>query len=170
MRTHPAIDATLTLGSRWNRRPDDRLIGPMPLVFGALSDPPLKQRLLLGLERLMGLRGRHQLVGVIGQQPMHQFAAGRIARQDCLLARLGRPERRLADIQTQAALHLLHIGAVAGKAVVGEDRPDVPIELDRSRCRRRSGGCRSSHRTATQCSGDDPSGQRPESASVHGVS
>ena len=58
----------------------------MSLILGPLGDPPLEQRLLLGLERLVGLGRRHQFFDVVAQKPVYQFTPGSIARQDGFLA------------------------------------------------------------------------------------
>ena len=54
----------------------------MGLVLGALGDPPFEQFLLLGRERLVGFRRRHDLLGVVFEHPGHQLAIVRLAGDD----------------------------------------------------------------------------------------
>ena len=105
----------------------------MRLIFRALGDPAFEQFLLRGGERAIRLGRRHQLVGVGGKDVLHQLALLRFARHERL-----RLQRLRAHIQPQVGLALIRVLAVAVKAVLGQDRPDVAVELDFGRGRRRA--------------------------------
>ncbi len=102
-----------------------RHIGPVGLVLGALFYPLLEQVFLSWSERLAAGRRGHPLVGVLLEHPRHQLALIGLARDDGVGSDRGgsfvEPELRLAAVL---------IGAVAGVAILREDRSDITIELD----------------------------------------
>ncbi len=102
----------------------------MALILGALGDPLDEGGALGGGEGLVGLRRRHDVVGVLGLEPPDEFALARFAGNDRCLSGLGRCERGIAEVESQAALDLLHVGAVTGEAVVRKDRADLAVEVD----------------------------------------
>ena len=85
---------------------------------------------------MVTFRGRHDLVGVVGEHPPHQFAPLRLAGHDGGLAGVGRPQGRVRIVQPQAALPLGRVRPVALEAVVRQDRPHLPVVVDGGRGRR----------------------------------
>ena len=81
----------------------------------------------------MVLRWRHPFVRIVVLDAADQFRGGRIAGNNNLLAGLAFPEGLLAVNEGDLA-GLLH-PAVADRAVLVEQRPDVAVEVDRL-CRR----------------------------------
>ena len=135
LRTQPGLDQRVD-GRVHGRRGGFRrqVIGPMVLVGGALRDPAAQQFLLLLGEGLVRFRRRHDLVRVGQEEPLHEFARLRLAWHDRLLGQsVG------ADIETQLGLTVAGVVAVAGETVVGEDRPNVPVEFHRLRDRAQGG-------------------------------
>ena len=115
---------------------DRRFKAPVLLVFRALFDPALQYLHLRGSHVLVGLRRGHHFIFVLGQDTLDDGADLRIAGLDGKGAVDGL-EGALGHIQAQISLALLGVKAVAGKAVVAEDRPDVAVEVE---LRRRRGG------------------------------
>ena len=111
-------------------RLDRRLEGPVSLVFGALLDPTFDERDLILREHLVELGGRHVIVGVFREESLHHFALFRMSGQDGRLAGFAAFAGGVQGVQAQLALHLVLVRPVAGVAGVGEDRPDVAVELD----------------------------------------
>ncbi len=111
-------------------RRDER---PMLAIFGAVLDPLLEDRHLLWRQHLVRRLGRHALVDVRRANPVHELAAIRIARHDRALARCLRQlgDGELAQIEPQPGLPRRRVGAVTLEAVLGEDRADVPVVVDR---------------------------------------
>ena len=72
-------------------------------------------------------------VVVGGGNPRDQFALLAITRNDRDRTRAEFLERILFSIEPQAGLQLLTIGTVTSIAILGQDRPDVPIEVDLGR-------------------------------------
>ena len=98
----------------------------MRLVLGPFGDPALEHFLLLGRELLVRRRRRHQLFGIVGTDARDQLAFLRLARHDGAAF-----DRRLAPIEPQVGLAGGAIRPVAGKAVFGQDRPNVAVVADR---------------------------------------
>ena len=102
----------------------DRLVGPVKVVLRALGDPALKQRFLGGIEFLARVGRRHEVVLVVRDDAGDQFALAWLAGHD----RRGAVEfgqGAVAGVEPQIGLALRGIGAVAGEAVVAEQRPNV---------------------------------------------
>src|SRR4051812_9726871 len=105
----------------------------MPGIRGALPGPIDEAPDLLGRQLLAVLGRRHDLVRVFGADSLDQLALVGLAPDDREVAAevgerpfLGVEPKRLAD-----AFPLAGVGAVAGIAAVGEDRPDLAVEVDR---------------------------------------
>ena len=126
----PAVDGVAPGGDRRDGGFARFLESPVALVFGALGDPAADRVHLGGRQHLMEFRRRHVVVRVRRQQPLHHRTLLRLAGDDGGIAGLAALARRLEGVEAQLALVLALVGAVAGEAGVGEDRPDVPVELD----------------------------------------
>ena len=98
----------------------------MGLVLGPGDNPSCEEHLLVRRERLVRCRGWHERVGILGSDPLHQFALVGLTGHD-------RPvlERHLAVIEPQIGLARRAIGTVACEAVLGQYRPDVAVVADR---------------------------------------
>jgi len=119
-----------------------QLEGPVALVLGAFGDPAAHRLDLRGREDLVELRRRHVVVRVRREQPLHDRTPVGLARHNRGFARLAALARGLERVEAQLALVLALVGAVAGEAGVGEDRPDIPVELDAFGGGQREGGQR----------------------------
>ena len=109
-----------------DRRPPDRLISPVGLIPGTLGDPSLEQLFLDGRE-LLGRPGRgHDLAGIVAQDSSDQLALLHVRRDDRALG-----QGDLAEVESEVGLAVGLVGTVAKVAVLGQDRPDVAVELDR---------------------------------------
>ena len=116
------------LGQVWLR---DRHERPVRLVRRPLSDPPLEDiDLFVGEPADLGFRRRHYGIGIGGDDSCDEFARGDILRHDRPGAAVEFTRSPLGDVEPQTRLPVAAVGTVAGKAVVGEDRPDVAIERD----------------------------------------
>ena len=107
----------------------DRLVRPVQFVLRALGDPALEQRFLGGIEFLSRVGRRHEIVLIVRRDAPDQFALAWLAGDD----RRGAVEigqGTFASVEPQIGLALLGVGAVAGEAVVAEQRPDVAREVD----------------------------------------
>ena len=101
--------------------------GPVLAPRRPLVDPAGEGRHLLGRERLAGLRRRHLLLGVVGDEPSDQLAVVGLAGLD---DRVLGPERPLADVEPEVGLAGAGVRPVAEEAVFGEDGEDVAAEVD----------------------------------------
>ena len=101
-----------------------RHVSPVRLILSPLSDPALEQILLRTRELLVRVRRRHQVVGVFGEDALHQLALVGLAGNEGLLR-----DGVLAHIEAELGLALLLVGAVAEEAVVGKDRADVAVVI-----------------------------------------
>ena len=102
----------------------------MTLVFGTFLNPLFDEGDLGFGEDLVELRRRHVVIRIGRKQPLHHFALFRMARRDGWVAGLAALTRGLERIQAQLTFHLVLVGPVAGVTGVGEDWPDVAVELD----------------------------------------
>src|ERR1051325_1834862 len=101
----------------------------MPLILRALGDPAAERFLLRRREVLVrGLR-RHDVVLVRGEDALDDLRLVGLAGHDGDLAGFGRLERLGAEVDAEAALARLGVEAVAVKARVRHDRPDVAVEI-----------------------------------------
>ena len=102
---------------------------PVRLVGRPFGDPAFERGHLLGRESAdLGLGGRHHDVWIIGDDAGKQLAGRRVLRHDRPQSALELLGRLLEGVEPQARLPVAAVGAVAGEAVVREDRPDVLIE------------------------------------------
>ena len=116
------------LGKIWLR---DRHERPVRLVQRSLGDPPLEQiDLFVGESADLGFRRRHHRIGIGRGDSCNQFARGNILRHDRPRAAVELTRSLLGDVEPQAGLPVATVGTVAGKTVVGEDRPNVAVERD----------------------------------------
>ena len=126
---HESIDIVLrpscVLRLRWLRS-HRRHEAPVRRVDGPFLDPAVEEFFLVVGEPPVGIRRRHDDVGVGRVDAFEQHARTRIARHD----RAGM-NRSLAVIELQVSLPLVAVLSVAIEAVLGEDRPDVAIEVER---------------------------------------
>jgi hypothetical protein len=140
-------------------------VGPVLLPGGALLDPALQEVDLLRGQRFPGSGGGHADGGLLGGHPGPQFALVQLEGDDRPGAALRFAEGRFAVIQPEVGLAGAGVGPVAGGAVVGQDRADVPVEVDGCAGRRRGGvqgGCEEQPRNPGE-------GNRAVSARAHGV-
>ena len=107
----------------------------MRLILRALGDPALEQILLRAGEFLVRVRRRHEVIGVLGEDAFDELARVRLAGDESLGGDGG-----LAHIEAELGLALLLVRAVAVKAVVGKNRPDVAVVIDLLGGRGGSGG------------------------------
>jgi len=100
------------------------------LILGPLVDPAAEQLdLMLGQFRLVRVGRRHQLVFVVRGDPLDQRAVLRLAGDDGIL------NGRVAQVQTQLGLPVALIRTVAGVTPIRQQRPNLPIEINRPRKR-----------------------------------
>jgi hypothetical protein len=93
------------------------------LVLCPRIDPTPKQLDLFNTQRrLLRIRRRHAILGIIAGNADHHLAILRVAGDD---SPLGCP---FLGIQSQLGLPIAHVVAMAGKAAVGKYRPNVAIE------------------------------------------
>ena len=107
------------------RRSFDRGVCPVALVDRAFSDPAFEQEFFLIRQLLVGLGSGHHFLGIVAEYPVKQLAVFRIARNEgeCL-------DRLFSNIESQVGFTLLFVGPVAVVTVVGQDRPDMPVEVN----------------------------------------
>jgi hypothetical protein len=168
LREHEAIDVVphpvglLHLGgcgALW------RIECPVRLVVRPLLDPAVEQLFLVFRKPPIGVRRRHQNVGIGRVDPFEDRARAGVARHD----RAG-VDRRLTVVEPQIGLPLLAVLAVAIEAVFRQDRPDVAVELERLRGlggqshRQARGPC--AHR---QCGHKKRTATTEESRATHGT-
>lgn len=67
---------------------------------------------------------------------MDRLASQQVAGRDRRQAILGYRKGAVGGVEPQARLSLRRVRAVTAEAAIGEDRPDVAIEIDRPRRRR----------------------------------
>lgn len=118
--------------SRQTGRTPDRLVGPVLLIFRALGNPLADQLLLVVAEGLVRVRWRHDFIWVSGEDAFHRFRLLRLAGDDGVELGVGVQWRDGVGevMQLQLGLDIMEVGAVAVKAGVRKDRPDVLVELD----------------------------------------
>ena len=131
-----------------------RLEGPMGFVFGALRDPAPDQFLLGFAECLVGGGGRHEVIGILGEEPFDDCALVGLAGDDGKLPGLGRLQRLVAPVETEVGFARGGVRTVAVEAVLREERTDVAIIVQRFRGPRggerprRDQGCQKEQRLA----------------------
>ena len=113
-----------------NRRTHGRDERPMRFPFRAFTDPTRDPFDLVGRELLARAGRRHPLFGIGTGDALVENAGRQIAghdRADTVHAALGAG----FDVEPQIGLPLRRVGTVALKAVVGQERANVAIELHR---------------------------------------
>ena len=118
-------------------RPRDSLEGPVAPVGGAGCNPAAQQLCLGRRHRLADMRRRHNEIGIGRLDPGEQLAGRPIAGHDSPVATVEHETGTSGLIEPQSPLSLRGVGAMAGKAAVGEERTDVAVEVDRRNCRSR---------------------------------
>ena len=98
---------------------------PMRLVLGAFGDPLLERFFLGGGELLVGFRRRHHRVGIGRVGARDERALGRLAGDDGIVL-----DGDFAFVEAEVGLAGGAVGAVAGEAVLREDRADVAVVLE----------------------------------------
>ena len=101
----------------------------MRLVFRAFGNPAPQSVFFRRGQRLFRLRWRYEIIGIGGVDAMDQLALLRLSRCHGLFTVMIR-DGTIALIQPQIGLAALFIEAVAAKALVREDGPDIAIELN----------------------------------------
>jgi hypothetical protein len=107
-----------------------RFEGPVFLVLGALLDPAADEGALGVVEGLVGIRRRHDVVGICGGDATPEFAGIGVTGFESDATVLVGGEGAFGGIETETGLAMLGVKAVAGEALVGEEGADVAVELD----------------------------------------
>ena len=129
---HEGIDPVYRPRSVFHRRrsvPPGPDIRPVRGIGGAGRDPGRQELLLLGREHVVALRRGHHHVGIGLVQASDQFALFGVARHDRPAAAFEFRDGRVTIVEPQAPAAVMLVGAVAGKAVMRQERPDVPVEI-----------------------------------------
>ena len=141
-------------------RPADGLEGPVPVPGGSLCDPLAESGDLLGVQRPLGVGGRHPQGRLgMGDALVEQAGLG-IAWDDQASAGPLR-EGSLPGIEPEIHHPGGRIGPVALETVVGEDGTNVPLEVDGACARGRLLGRRTAH-PQQQHRRHDPNGTRDD--------
>ena len=123
---HEAIDpvsrpaVVLSLG---HSRPLGLHKGPVRPIVGPRRDPRREDPLLILGELHLGVRRRHHEIRIGTRDPGDHFAVIGMPWHDRPRAAVELRTSRLADIEPQAGLLVVFVGAVALETAVGEDRP-----------------------------------------------
>ena len=108
-------------------RPNER---PMFLPLRPFSDPAAQQLDFIFRQRLARFLGRHPLAGVLGRDPVNQFARLRLARHDWMLPRVGQSQSALLLIQPKSPFSVFGIGTMTAKTPIAEKRPNLSVEVN----------------------------------------
>ena len=103
----------------------------MLLIFCTFGYPPFQRFLLRRRKHLVRFCGRHDIVAVV-ENSADNFALFRVAWNNYGSVGFAWRESVLGAIQTQLPLAGGGIRAVAGKAILRQDRPDIPVVFERS--------------------------------------
>lgn len=114
-----------------------RDVCPVLFVFGPLFDPFREKCLLAGGQRfsagsvLVDVRRRHHVIRIIAVNPFHKLAFVRFPGDDCRPV-VSFPVRRRTgtNVQPELGFQGLLVWPVAGRALVRDNRTDVPVVLD----------------------------------------
>ena len=98
---------------------------PVGFIFGTFGDPALENLFLGGGDRAMRVGRRHDLLRILGEESLHQFARLGVARREGFLL-----QRHFADIKAELRLALVAVGAVAVEAVLGKNRAHVLVVVE----------------------------------------
>ena len=110
---------------RRRRRPRRRNQRPVRLILGPFGDPLLERLLLRGGQLLLRRRRRHHRIGIGRKDPRDDGAFAGLARHDRVVF-----DGDFALVEPQIGLSRGAIRPVTGKAVLGQDRPDVAVVLE----------------------------------------
>ena len=105
------------------------LVGPVLVELRSLGDPALEKIDLARVKALALPLWRHALILVLFHNTRDQFALADLAGDNGGVATQihGRsPER----IESEICLEFLFVGTVAGETFIGQDGPDIPVEID----------------------------------------
>ena len=108
----------MTAYVRTNRRAEC----PVRLERSARGDPLFQDLSLLDGKLFVKIGRRHDFISIVAIQTPNQFAGIQISR-------LHHTGHSGSGVQSQISLSLSFIGTVAGKAMVGKDRPDIAMEI-----------------------------------------
>ena len=123
-----------------HRRPLRADKGPVGGERGAGIDPSLEERLLGLRERFLSFRRRHDAVRIGRADPVDDEALGSLPRENSRGPRIAPGKGPVAGVEPKASLARRTVDAVAGRAVLGENRLDLPLEVgSRLPCRDRPG-------------------------------
>src|SRR5215211_629453 len=78
----------------------------------------------------MRVRRRHEIILIRRRNPLVHQALLQIALDDRLPALLPRPEQPLLYVQSHPGFTRPRIGPVTRQAILRQNRPNVPVELD----------------------------------------
>ena len=121
----------------------------MILPLSSFFYPTLNQVDLLLREFPVEPRRRHSGGLVFGTDPLEKTALGRIARHHrMVLSPL--LEQSFFQVETKTRLADLLVGAMAGKAVIRQNGPDLPVEIDRWQRRSRPDWCQTQRQAGQQ--------------------
>src|ERR1043165_3990071 len=110
----------------WQFGPHGFDVGPVRVIFRAFGNPLPQQFLLRRCEFLVGFQRWHHIVLVRVVDAVDQFPLLGVAGNDGALL-----QRDLADVEPNLGLAIVFVRAVTDEAVLGENRPDVAVELQR---------------------------------------
>ena len=104
---------------------------PVWLPFRPVVDPSADDLDLFGLELLVGIRRRHDVVGTVSDKAIVEGAIVGLARyHNGIVPAFA--EEALLGVESQVRLTGAGIGTVAMEAGVREDGPHVAVERERS--------------------------------------
>ena len=128
---HEIVDpgATPLRGSGRRDRFLRRYVGPVLGIGSPGCDPGLEYVALLVGEQMIALRRGHDALGIGGANAGHEFTFLRIPRHDGHSATGQFRRRRRLNIEPEAPLAMVFVGAVAGKAVVRQDGANIAVEI-----------------------------------------
>ena len=112
---------------------------PVALPIRSFRDPTAQRINLRGRQRFAAFRRRHHVVFVLRGKARDQFALFRVAGHDGQVARFKRLERVVFPVESEFGFALLLIRTMAGKTLVGQNGPDVAVEIDGSFARATGG-------------------------------
>src|SRR5688572_9306553 len=104
--------------------------GPMALILCAFVHPPSQFGNFVVAEFFSAIGRRHFHIRVLRRHADEKLAIAGLAGHNGDTAALQRADCNFALVEPQASLATLVIEAVALEALVGQDRPDVAIEID----------------------------------------
>ena len=116
---------------RWNRWPDRLFEGPMRPIHRSFLDPLPQGRDLACVHGLRLALGdlRHQVMRVLGFDPLDQFALFGMSGNNRVGMSRALPQRRFRQVEAQTRLAHLRIWPVTTEAATGQDRLHVLIEI-----------------------------------------